>query len=298
MKISRAWSAWYRRRCPAISRSRFDLPHSVSPKTRKWASAPKSSSTGARVLSSSPRGTWCRSRPRAARAAGSTPAAAGPAARAARPRHRDGAASSATPSARLSARGLGVDARQRGQEVQAVAGDAAAGRRSGTSARPAVDLGLVRVAQAQLQPGAEQVADGGPELRPLAGRGQHVHAVAEAPGRDGRDRRLEVLVVLAQREPAVDDQEHVAVAVVGDLAARRIRRYAAIDSMPGSANSCSRSGEQRSAPRPRCAGPGSASSRVATPPTCGSRLSPASDPPPKSSSRTAPPAGCAAVPAS
>ena len=59
-----------------------------------------------------------------------------------------------------------------------------------------------------------------PELRPFACRGDHVNAVPEAACRQRGHRRLELLVVLPQREPAVDDEEHVAETVAGGAAGR------------------------------------------------------------------------------
>ena len=80
---------------------------------------------------------------------------------------------------------------------------------------PAVDLGVQRVAEPQLEPAAEHVAHRGPEVRPPAGRGDDVQAEGEAAGGQLLDLQLEVVEVGAQRAPAVDDQEHVAVPVVG-----------------------------------------------------------------------------------
>ena len=97
----------------------------------------------------------------------------------------------------------------------------------------------------------------------------HVDAVAQAAGGESVIDGLQVLELLAQRQPAVDDQEHVAERVVGELAARagaagrwpcrrcRARRTAA----PAGAAACVTSATVR-----RTA---STSSRAATPPTCG-----------------------------
>ena len=115
--------------------------------------------------------------------------------------------------------GLAVDPGYRGQEVQPVPGQAAARRaRRDVPGRGAADLGLVRVAEAQLEARPEQVADGRPELRPLVGRGHQVDAVTEAPGRQRGDGLLELFIILAQGEPAVHDEEHVAEPVARDRA--------------------------------------------------------------------------------
>ena len=83
----------------------------------------------------------------------------------------------------------------------------------------AVDLGVHRVAEPQLEPGAEEVAHRGPEVGPAGGADDDVQAEGQAAGRELLDLGLEVVEVRAQRAPAVDDEEDVAVPVVG--AARR-----------------------------------------------------------------------------
>ena len=71
------------------------------------------------------------------------------------------------------------------------------------------------VAEAQLEPGAEDVAHGGAEVRP-AGRARHdVQAEGEAAPGELLDLHLQVVEVGAQRRPAVDDEEHVPEPVVG-----------------------------------------------------------------------------------
>ena len=139
----------------AMTRSRFDLPHSLSPNTTKCGSVSKSSSTGARVSSSMPIGTRrpvsCRDGSERQRQRGG--------------QHADLRRGRAVPGAahrldhllhaigQVLDAGPAVDARQRGQEVQPLARDAAAW----TSLRHVgrhlpVELRLVRVAEPQLQP--------------------------------------------------------------------------------------------------------------------------------------------------
>jgi hypothetical protein len=79
---------------------------------------------------------------------------------------------------------------------------------------PPVDLGVERVAQPQLEPAAEHVAHRRAEVGPPAGRGHDVQAEGEATRRELLDLHLEVVEVRAERAPAVDDEEHVAVPVV------------------------------------------------------------------------------------
>ena len=123
---------------------------------------------------------------------------------------------SSTPSPSVSASGVAVDAGERGEEVQLARHQAAPGPVLRHQRRdPAVDLGVERVAEPQLEPAAEHVAHRGPEVRPPAGRGDDVQAEGQAAGGQLLDLHLEVVEVGAQRAPAVDDQEHVAVPVVG-----------------------------------------------------------------------------------
>jgi hypothetical protein len=117
-------------------------------------------------------------------------------------------------------RRLTVDPRQRGQEVQAGPGQPAPGGALGDIRRDgAANLGLVRVTEAQLKFGTEQIPDTRPELRPFVGRRDHVDAVAEAARRQRRDRALQRLVVLPQGQPAVYHEEHIAIAIASDLPA-------------------------------------------------------------------------------
>ena len=76
---------------------------------------------------------------------------------------------------------------QGGEEVVLGRGEAAAGAAFGhVRGEPAVDLGVARVAEAQLDPGAEQVADAGAEVHPPASRDDDVDAEGEARGWRGR----------------------------------------------------------------------------------------------------------------
>ena len=119
--------------------------------------------------------------------------------------------------------GVAVDPRQRGEEVQRPGEQAATGA-SGRHQRrrPAVDLGVQRIPETQLESGAEQVAHGGPEVRPAAGPRHHVQAERQPPGGELVQLDLEVVEVGAHRAPAVHDEEDVAVPVV-DLARRAAR---------------------------------------------------------------------------
>ena len=83
--------------------------------------------------------------------------------------------------------GRAVDARQRGEEVQPLLGEAAAGTRAGHRGRdPPVDLGLGRIAEAQLDAGAERVLQRGADLGPAVGADDHVHAEGQALAGDAR----------------------------------------------------------------------------------------------------------------
>ena len=171
---------------------------------------------------------------------------------------------------------------------QAAAGLAAAAPRG----QPAVDLGVHRVAEPQLEPGAEQVADRGAEVGPARRRGDQVDAVREAARGQVLELGLQVLEVGPEGAPAVDDQEHVAVAVVGTSprraaaavgrdrvdAVRAEVRLAAVDD---AARPRRRSGVRRRArtgwrPRRRAAAPAA-------------RRTP---PPPKSRTKTCDSGGC------
>ena len=109
-----------------------------------------------------------------------------------------------------------VDARQGAEEVQLGLHEAAA-RTAGGHERgePAVDLGVDVVAEAQLETGAEDVAHGGPEVRPAGSARHDVQAEGEAAPGELLDLHLQVVEVGAQRRPAVDDEEHVPEPVVG-----------------------------------------------------------------------------------
>ncbi|RAO58986.1 hypothetical protein PSN01_02811 [Micromonospora saelicesensis] len=112
-----------------------------------------------------------------------------------------------------------VDPRDGGEEVQLVPGQATTGRLlRHVVRRPTVDLGLRRVAEAQLQLGAKQIPHVDPDLRPPYGGEHHVHTEAEAPVGQRGDGLLQLLVLLAQGVPPVHHQEHVAERVVGELA--------------------------------------------------------------------------------
>ena len=181
--------------------------------------------------------------------------------------------------------GVAVDARQRGEEVQLALHQAAARASRGHQRRDlAVDLGVHRVAEPQLQPGAEQVAHRGPEVGPPAARGDDVQAEGETAGGELLDLHLEVVEVGAQRAPAVDDQEDVAVPVVGAAL-----RPAACGRSRSSRCRCARKYASRRSTIPvtsaRIRRTTSGSERVPTPATCGRPVSGAKVPPPKSSTK-------------
>lgn len=100
--------------------------------------------------------------------------------------------------------------------MQPVAVDAATGpvRGDGLGLLPA-ELRIRRVAEAQLEPGAEVVAHRGPHITP-ARRGDHdVDPVGQALRRENADRLLESFEVVPDAGPAVDDEENVTERVGG-----------------------------------------------------------------------------------
>ena len=115
--------------------------------------------------------------------------------------------------------GLAVDAGQGGLEVEPVQGQAAPGGAQGdVGGLLAVDLGVQRVGQPQLDPVADGVAQVGPDVQPAVGRHQQVDAVAEPAGGQVDHHRLQVLELLADGRPVVQDQEDVAEVVAAELA--------------------------------------------------------------------------------
>ena len=109
-----------------------------------------------------------------------------------------------------------VDARDAGEEVVLGRRDAPTGPALGhVGGDLAVDLGVARVAEAELDPGAEHVADLHAEVHPARRRDDDVDAEGEAATGDAADRLLELVELGADGRPAVDDEEDVAVAVVG-----------------------------------------------------------------------------------
>ena len=110
-----------------------------------------------------------------------------------------------------------VDPGHRGQQVQPVPGQAAARpvlRDTGGDLR--VDLGIQRVAEPQLDPGTDQILEGGTDLRPPAGRDHQMDAVVQTPRGHRGELRLEGFEELLHRAPAVDHQDDVTEAVAGD----------------------------------------------------------------------------------
>ena len=111
---------------------------------------------------------------------------------------------------------VAVDARQGAEEVQLRRHEAATGPADRHERGDlAVDLGVERVAEAQLELGAEDVAHRGAVVGPAGRRGDDVEAEREAAGGQLLDLHLEVVELRAQRAPPVDDEEDVAPAVVG-----------------------------------------------------------------------------------
>ncbi len=123
---------------------------------------------------------------------------------------------SSTPSPTVAGSGLPSTRGSAREEVQ-LAGHQPASRTAGRhqGGDLAVDLGVDGVAEAQLEAGAEDVAHRGAVVGPAARRGDDVQAEGEPAGSQLLQLELEVVEVGAQGAPAVDDQEHVAVAVVG-----------------------------------------------------------------------------------
>jgi len=120
--------------------------------------------------------------------------------------------------------GLAVHARQGGQEVQRARHQpttGSAGRHQGGLL--AVDLGVHRLTQLELQSRPEQVADRRAVVGPAGRGGDHVEAERETAGGELLEIELEVVEVGAQRAPPVHDEEDVAVPVV-DAALRAPRR--------------------------------------------------------------------------
>lgn len=159
----------------AMMRSRFDFPDSTSPITMKCGSASKSTSTGERVFSSMPMGTAARARSTggkwlSGRSAGSsrTSGAAGPDHAPGHPLDHGGHAVHEVVDGRVA-----VDAGQRGEEVQLVRAQPTSwATRRHVRRRTAIDVGFGGVAQAQLQPAADQVAKRRTNLHPAL-NGQH-----------------------------------------------------------------------------------------------------------------------------
>ncbi len=112
--------------------------------------------------------------------------------------------------------GPAVHPRQRRQVVHRVRRDATSGDGGHLGGDLAADLGVHRVAQPQLEPGAEHVPQPGPHLRPPR-RGHHeVDAEGQTPRGDLPEPVLQLLELLPDGVPAVDDQEHVPVGVLLD----------------------------------------------------------------------------------
>ena len=143
---------------------------------------------------------------------------------------------------------VAVDAREGAEEVELGRDEAATGaadRHQGGDL--AVDLGVERVAEAELELGAEDVAHGRAVVGPARRRGDDVEAEGEAARGELLDLHLEVVELGAQRAPAVDDEEDVAPAVVG--AALRAARAVGLDRVDAVARGSRPRGGRR-CPRP------------------------------------------------
>ena len=111
-----------------------------------------------------------------------------------------------------------VDASERHLHLVAVLGESSPGPYRQAGRGTSVDLGVGCVGEAQLDPPSEQVLQVEPQIVAAVGAHDDVHAVAGRTPGQLRDRRLELLELGAERRPVVDDDEHVAVALVGEVA--------------------------------------------------------------------------------
>lgn len=95
-----------------------------------------------------------------------------------------------------------------------------------------VHLGLVRLAYPQLGLDRQQFLEGRADLGPAVGRDDHVDAVGEAASGQLGDRGFEGVELLAERSPAVDDQEYVGSSPAG-VRRQRPQRAGTPSSSPG-----------------------------------------------------------------
>ena len=120
-------------------------------------------------------------------------------------------------------RGCGVDARQGGQHLQLVAGQAPAGSPlRDVGGDSSVHIGLGRVTETELDPRAQQVLQRGPDLSPPGTRDHQVHAVGQPLRAQVHHRLLKSLELGLERQPAVEHQKDIPERVltgVRDLAA-------------------------------------------------------------------------------
>ena len=205
-----------------MPRSRVDLPHSLSPNTSRCGSVAKSRQTGRRSASAMPIGS-------AGPLAGRRRAGLG---------RRQPRGSSRTVGAggtgQARATGPTSVGHRLGQVVRRSAGRRPAAARPGSAAVRGSGRGPGGRPARSRRPGGRSSESAGSPRRSSSRvpnrsvmscrKSTHrvavdddVDAVAQPPGGEVGERRLELLELLAQRGPAVDDQEHVAERVVGDL---------------------------------------------------------------------------------
>jgi hypothetical protein len=190
------WALLRSMSCVQIVRSRLVLPDSPSANTSRCGSAPKSRYAGASSSSSIPMGTssgcnrWC---------GWSCPCLGQPVRRIDDPRRE------------VLGRGCGVDARQGGQHLQLVAGQAPAGSPlRDVGGDSSVHIGLGRVTETELDPRAQQVLQRGPDLSPPGTRDHQVHAVGQPLRAQVHHRLLKSLELGLERQPAVEHQKDMA----------------------------------------------------------------------------------------
>ncbi len=80
----------------------------------------------------------------------------------------------------------------------------------------AVDVRVRRIAKTQFELGSDDVAHLLPHVQPTAGCQNEVHAVGEGTAHHDHDALLKIFEVGADRRPSVDDEEHIAVTIIGE----------------------------------------------------------------------------------
>ncbi len=114
-----------------------------------------------------------------------------------------------------------IDTRHGRLEMEAVRGHSASRHALGhVLGSPAIDRGFHRIVQSELETPADRFPERRTDVDPSARGHDKVHPVTQASGRDFLDRRLQLLEVLPQRRPVVDDEEDVVPSVAVQVAAR------------------------------------------------------------------------------